>query len=82
MTLRDIATVVRASGKNNADVFRIAQATAWFTEAYARSKKLPDLERILHPASELTQSEREKRQVDKLQRLAMATGGQVMEMKH
>jgi len=28
------------------------------------------------------QSEREKRQVDKLQRLAMATGGQVMEMKH
>jgi hypothetical protein len=82
MTLRDIATQIRASGKNEAEQLRLAQATAWFTEAFARTKKLPDLERILRPANELAPAERTKRQVDKLQRLAMVTGGEVMEIKH
>ena len=82
MTLRDISMHVRASGKNNDEQLRLAQATAWFTEVYARTKKLPDLERILRPANELTPAERSKRQVEKLQRLAMVTGGEVQEIKH
>lgn len=82
MTLREIATTIRASGKNNAEMFRLAQATAWFTEAYARTKKLPDLERILRPASEMTPEERTRSQVDKLRRLAEATGGEATEIQH
>lgn len=84
MTLREIAIETRAAADDNRDRLRVAQATGWFAEVYARHKKLPPIERILRPNAEddLTPEERERRQTHLLKRLAVLTGGQSMEIKH
>lgn len=82
MTLREIATEVRAAGDVAAERLKLAQLTGWFSEVYARHKKLPDADKIWRPDRELSAEQREARHVEKLKQLALHTGGQVMEIKH
>lgn len=82
MTLREIGTEVRASAQDDAEMFRLAQVTGWFAEAYARTKKLPDLEKIMNPSSTLSPEDRAERQASLLRRLAAVSGGQLVEVQH
>jgi len=82
MTLREIASEIRAHQLNDLERFRLAQAAAWFTEAFARTKRLPQLDKILRPASERSQEELENDRISKLHALAMVTGGHVTEVTH
>jgi len=82
MTLREVAAEVRAAAASDSDRLKLAQLTGWFAEVYARTKKLPDAEKILRPTHELTPEERNARQVEQMKRLAMATNAQVVEIRH
>ncbi len=82
MTLREIGTEVRARAEVLRDTYRVAQYTAWWSEAYSRHEKLPKLERILNPSTDMTPLDRVKQQEQALLNLAMMTGGQAVEIKH
>jgi len=82
MTLREIGTEVRARAETLRDTYRVAQYAAWWSEAYSRHEKLPNLERLLNPAGEMTPLDRVKQQEQALRNLAMMSGGQVVEIKH
>lgn len=82
MTLREIATEVRAGAENDSQRLKLAQLTGWFAEAYARHKKLPDADKIWRPDREISSEEREARQLAKLKQLAAVTGGKALEISH
>lgn len=81
MTLREASIEINAATRRRQETLRGYQAIGWFATHYSRLEKLPSIERIFRPASELNPEERRERAKSTMQRLAAAVGGKVVELK-